>query len=318
MKILNISLLFLIFICFCSCVDNYYSNYTECPSCDNTSNTKDSSTTSNFSKVIFTAIVDEEITRASTTPLQTNRFAMIYTFVYKEDHVSTLNYTTQEAGVLSPISGTPLTLIDGEYEFYALSIGNQAEYPPTVTNFSTGFVSGLSNGIDYLSAQSVPEVISGNTSVALTFSHACTQLMVEIVSADATTIKINSIDSASITPPINTGNVLSLFTGVISPSSSISSTYLGMNISGDTCHQILLPLKYSSPLKMYFEVTINDETQSRSYTADIPLLNNTLSEGTSYLYEILLSENEVTFNNVTVKDWTEVNETGDPITPTGE
>lgn len=302
---------------FCSCVDNYYDNYRDCPTCPSGNNNNDTTSSKKESyRVIFTANVDEEAVRSSTTPLQQNRYAVIYSFIYQGDYISTTDYVTQQAGILTPVSGKSLTLINGKYEFYGLSIGNKSVYPPAVTDLSTGIVSGLSNGVDYLTTQSLPNTISGNTTIPLTFSHACTQIMVEVVSANATTITIDSIGSAQISQPTTNNNILSLFTGRISPSSSIQTSLTSMYISGDTCHQILLPLTYSSPLTMKFSAYINGETSARNYTASIPLPNNNLAAGSSYLYEIEITESTVTFNTVNVKNWTEVNETGTPIIPT--
>ena len=328
MKSNLISTYYLIIVIFlfllCSCVDNYYESSNTCQDCtgNGSSTSTDSDSTSGSKetyRVIFLANVDEEAVKSSsTTPLQQNRYVVIYTFVYKEDYVSTTDYVTQQAGILTPVSGNALTLVDGKYEFYGLSVGNKSIYPPSVTDLSTGIVSGLSNGIDYLTTQSLPNTISGNTTIDLTFSHACTQVMVKIIPEDTATIKIDSITSAQISQPTTSGNILSLYTGIISSSKSLQSSMISMFITGDTCHQILLPMALAGPLNMDFSVYLNGETAARSYSTNIPVVNSQLLAGSSYFYEIEIDESTVTFNTVNVKDWTEVNESGTPLNPTPE
>ena len=139
--------------------------------------------------------------------------------------------------------------------------------------------------------------------------------MVEVVSANATTITIDSIGSAQISQPTTNNNIFSLFTGRISPSSSIQTSLTSMYISGDTCHQILLPLTYSSPLTMKFSSYINGETSARNYTASIPLPTNNLASVSSYFYAIEITDSTFTFNTVHVKNCTDVNETVTPTIP---
>ena len=112
---------------FCSCVDNYYDNYRDCPTCPSGNNNNDTTSSKKESyRVIFTANVDEEAVRSSTTPLQQNRYAVIYSFIYLGDYISTTDYVTQQAGILTPVSGKSLTLINGKYEFYGLSIDRKS------------------------------------------------------------------------------------------------------------------------------------------------------------------------------------------------
>ncbi len=301
-----------------SCGDNHIINdiYVDYPFSNN-----DSTSISNGSKqtyrVSFTAMVDEVVTKTTnTTPLQASRYVTIYTFIYMNDYVTTKSYQTAQAGLLSPVDGDILSIPDGSYEFYALSVGNKPVYPPTVTDFSTGFATPLSNGIDYLSAQLTNESISGNTTIPLTFSHACSQIMIKIVPEDASLTTLDSITSATISAPSTTSLFLSLFTGRISQSRALSSTAETMYISGDTCHQILLPLTYTGDLTMNFSAIINGEKEARDYSVKIPLVDDTLAAGSSYLYEIFITSSSVNFNSVNVKDWTEVNETGTPISST--
>ena len=67
---------------------------------------------------------------------------------------------------------------------------------------------------------------------------------------------------------------------------------------------------------MNFSAIINGEKEARDYSVKIPLVDDTLAAGSSYLYEIFITSSSVNFNSVNVKDWTEVNETGTPISST--
>ena len=142
--------------------------------------------------------------------------------------------------------------------------------------------------------------------------------MVKIIPEDTATIKIDSITSAQISQPTTSGNILSLYTGIISSSKSLQSSMISMFITGDTCHQILLPMALAGPLNMDFSVYLNGETAARSYSTNIPVVNSQLLAGSSYFYEIEIDESTVTFNTVNVKNWTEVNESGTPLNPTPE
>ena len=296
------------------CVKNYYY---ECNGSSNGSSSGDGTTTSKKYSIRFRANVNSErvASRVGATALQKDRFVTVYTFQNMADDIATISYETLTSGVLSPVSGTGLSLPTGKYDFYALSIANQSTYPPTVSNFETGLVGGLSNGVDYLSCILEGQTVSGATSFDLNFNHAASQIIV-IIGSGASTTTVDSIYSASITPPSTTTEYIDLSTGVINPSHSLSATNMDMAITDSICQQILLPLSYSGSLSMDFQAYINGSSTPMSYTVGIPLINSQLAAGSSYTYKVLVNEDKVTIANATVNPWTEVNETGNPLTPT--
>ena len=91
---------------------------------------------------------------------------------------------------------------------------------------------------------------------------------------------------------------------------------MDMAITDSICQQILLPLSYSGSLSMDFQAYINGSSTPMSYTVGIPLINSQLAAGSSYTYKVFVNEDKVTIANATVNPWTEVNETGNPLTPT--
>ena len=296
-----------------SCVKNYYYE------CDGNNSSDNGTTTDKSYMVKFSALVNKvaSSTRTSTaTPLQQNRFVTVYSFQGQGDEVAETNYKTVQSGVLSPVNGD-LSLPVGTYDFYAMSIGNQATYPPTVSSLSTGIVNGLSNGIDYLSCVMTDNAISGPTTIDLTFNHIASQIIVTIESGSSTTT-VDSIYSATITPPAVTSSspVFSLFTGNMTRSTSLSTTPISMAITDSLCQQILLPLTYSGSLTMDFQAYVNGASSPMKYTVAIPLVNGALASKSSYVYKVVITEDTVSIATASVNPWTEVDETGSPLTPT--
>ena len=314
-SLFSIITLCLVAIMFClnSCVKNYYYE------CDTQGSSSSGTTTNKSYLVKFSALVNKvtSATRTSSaTPLQQNRFVTVYSFQEQGDEVAETNYKTVQSGVLSPVNGD-LSLPIGTYDFYSLSIGNQATYAPTITDFSTGIAHNLSNGIDYLTCVKESLAISGPTTIDLTFNHVASQVMVIIVSGSSTTT-IDSIYSATISAPAITSSspVIDLFTGVMTSSTSLSSTPIAMAITDSLCQQILLPLKYQGNLTMTFQAYVNGASSPMNYTVGIPLVNSALASGSSYEYKVVVTEDVVNVATASVNPWTEVNETGSPLTPT--
>ena len=78
---------------------------------------------------------------------------------------------------------------------------------------------------------------------------------------------------------------------------------------------IMLPVKSSSPMTLTLELMVNGESFSRTYTTPLTPPNNLLSAGNSYLFRAVINENSISFANVSVKEWTEVDESGNPLYP---
>ncbi len=293
-----------------SCTKNYYYDY-DCHS-NNSSNTGDKSYTIKFNALVNK--ISASTRTSSATALQANRYVTVYTFQGHGDEVAETDYKTVQSGILTPVDGD-LSLPVGTYDFYSLSIGNQDTYAAKVTDLETGIMEDLSNGLDYLTCVMENEAISGPTTMDLTFNHEASQVMVIIVSGSTTTT-VDSIYSATISQPNSSACILDLFTGFISPSTSLASTPIAMAITDSLCQQILLPLRYSGSLTMDFLAYINGGSTPMSYTVAIPLVNGNLASGSSYEYKVEVTEDKVSIATASVNPWTEVNETGTPLTPT--
>ena len=268
--------------------------------------------------VKFRAGTDTYVTKATgLSALQQNRYVEVYCYYNMDDFKDSVLYNTVRAGVLSPVSGNQLQVPPASYEFYAIGIANRVLTPPSFTNLEYGMSSNnLQNGIDYIGGYIVDQEVAQDMDLTLTMSHACAQIIVEVGSASES-ITVDSLSGVTITPPSTANSKFVLFTGLITPATTLSnSTPLAMNVNGTVCNQIVLPLSYSGDLTFTFTAYINGSTTGRQYSANIPLVNNKLASGSSYKYSIEIGESTVTFGNVVVTNWVEVDETGTPISPT--
>ena len=186
------------------------------------------------------------------------------------------NYVTSSPGVLTGNLGYKMYLSNAIYSFYAVSC-NSTSPAPTFTN---GLSEPLSNGVDYLWWHAVhQDIASSQINIPITYQHAATQVVVAIAGGE--NITLNKILSATITPP-KPGAIMDLSTGII------TST---------------------------LELMVNGESFSRTYTTPLTPPNNLLSAGNSYLFRAVINENSISFANVSVKEWTEVDESGNPLYP---
>lgn len=108
---------------------------------------------------------------------------------------------------------------------------------------------------------------------------------------------------------------MDLVTGTIPPATTLDSPDK-MGINGFLAQYIMLPLKISTPLSLTMDVMVNGENTLRTYTVDVPVPGGELKAGDSYLFNAIIDGNTVTFSSVNVKNWTEVDETGNPLYPT--
>ncbi len=286
-------------------------------SCNHNSGTNNNNNPSDSGSynIRFLADIDPVKRKSGTTLLQQNRYVTIYTYAQLNDFVNSISYKTSQAGFLTPIDGSEQKLVPGSYDFYAVGIANMPLPPPIFSDVESGIYRELNNGIDYIKASIRSQTINTNTILPLTMNHVCSQIIVNVASADAS-IKVDSLANATIEQPDASQVIMSLFTGTISSSSSLATEPISMNINDMSCHQILLPLKHSGALKMNFGAYINGSTTPNNYSVEIPIINANLSSGSSYVYSILVDRNQVVFNTVRINDWTEVDETGKPITAT--
>ena len=147
--------------------------------------------------------------------------------------------------------------------------------------------------------------------IPITYQHAATQVVVAIAGGE--NITLNKILSATITPP-KPGAIMDLSTGIITSEVSYDKA-ADMGINDFTVQYIMLPVKSSSPMTLTLELMVNGESFSRTYTTPLTPPNNLLSAGNSYLFRAVINENSISFANVSVKEWTEVDESGNPLYP---
>ena len=115
-----------------------------------------------------------------------------------------------------------------------------------------------------------------------------------------------------ITPPV-VGATMDLGTGVITPATAFGKADK-MGINGLTAQYIMLPIRHTAPMTLTLEISADNENSTRTYTTQIPLPDGELKAGNSYLFKAVINGNSVTL--ASVKDWTDVDETGKPLYPT--
>lgn len=217
-------------------------------------------------------------------------------------------YITTAPGVLSGSDGYKMYLGSGIYNFYAVS-DNFSRIPP---KFTAGKSESLFNGIDYLWWHNPEQdVASAQVHIPIVYLHAATQVVFEISEGEG--ITLDRLLSATITPP-QPGASMDLATGTIPPTSKYDRPDK-MGINGSLAQYIMLPLTTTDPMTLTIEVLVNDETASRTYSVSVPVPNGELKAGNSYLFSAVLEGNTVSFSDVSIKNWTEVDETGKPLYP---
>ena len=218
------------------------------------------------------------------------------------------NYITSSPGVLTGIQSYKMYLSNDIYSFYAVSC-NSSNPAPTFTN---GKSEALSNGVDYLWWHALhQDVTSSQVNIPITYQHVATQVVITITGGE--NITLNKVLSATITPT-KPGAFMDLSTGIISSEVSYDKP-ADMGINDFTVQYIMLPLKSSDPMALTMELMVNGESFSRTYNTTIIPPDNILAAGNSYLFRAVINENSVSFGNVSVKDWTDVDESGNPLYP---
>ena len=118
----------------------------------------------------------------------------------------------------------------------------------------------------------------------IVFQHVATQVVVDLSAGDG--IKLDSLISASILPP-TPGATLDIQTGIIESTYTYDTAPLTMGKNGFLTQAIVLPTKATHPMSLTLQILADGETTPRTYTVGIP-----------------------------IKDWTEVDESGNPLYPT--
>lgn len=155
------------------------------------------------------------------------------------------------------------------------------------------------------------DVSSAQINIPIVFQHACTQVVVEVSAGDG--IQLSRLLSATITPPVP-GASMTLSTGVIPPATSYDKPDK-MGINGFLAQYIMLPLQTNDPMTLTLEVETDGNNNSKTYSVQIPVPSGELKAGDSYLFSAVINGSSVSIPSVSVKDWTEVDETGNPLYP---
>ncbi len=268
--------------------------------------------------ITFNASVENRnlLTRAM-SPMEKGIQNRLFAYKYPAANLATISpmaeglYITSSPGILMGSDGYKMYLQNGIYDFYAVS-DNFSTVPPT---FTAGVSEPLYNGIDYLWWHS-PEhdVNSTQVNVPIVYLHAATQVVFQVTAG--TGLKLEKLVSAMITPP-QPGGRMNIGTGEIPPATTYG-TADKMGINGMLAQYIMLPLQTDTPLTLTLELLIEGETDSRDYEVKVPVPDGQLKAGNSYLFLTVIDENSVTFPSVSIKNWTEVDEEGNPLYPVQE
>lgn len=262
--------------------------------------------------VHFQAGVESENLLKSTSLLKQANQVYIYAY---NDTVKNLSgpaissglYEANSPGILTGTNNFHMYLPNNSYEFYAVS-NNNTTVPIT---FTAGTSQPLKNGIDYLWAKSETKVASQAADCSFTLNHRATQVLINLAPGNG--ITINKLVSATIAPSAE-GASMNLESGVITPATTLGSA-VNMGVANTNCQYTMLPLTYSGPIAVTFTVLVNGETAARTYTSAISAPTGQLSQGNSYLFKAIVNADDITFAEVYVNSWNNVDETGNPIYP---
>lgn len=262
--------------------------------------------------ITFHASIESRNMTRSLSPMRKGVTSAVYAFKSPVSSLETPTaqglYSTATVGILTGLQDYKMYLPNGVYYFYEIS-SNSSVTPP---RFINGRSEPLTNGVDYLWASNkLQDVTSTQVSMPILFEHSATQVVFKISAGDG--IKLDKLVSATITPAL-TGATMDMITGKITPSTSYAvPANMGMN--GFTAQYIMLPLKTDTPMTLTLQILADSENTPRTYSVDVPVPDGELQGGNSYVFSAVIDGNTVTFPNVEVLGWTEVDETGNPLYP---
>lgn len=218
-------------------------------------------------------------------------------------------YVTTSVGIMTGVRNYKMYLPNGTYTFYAVS-NNTYSAPP---QFIDGVSHPLVNGVDYLWANNkLQDVATQQVNIPIIYLHSATQVVFDI-SAEPS-LKLTKLVSATITPSA-AGGTMQLVNGDITPATTYDKTSTNMGINKFLTQYIMLPLKTNVPMQLVLNVLVNSETTPRTYSVDVPVPNGELKGGNSYVFSAILGENTVSFSDVNIARWTDIDETGKPLYP---
>lgn len=302
-----------IFVCAClllaACAKNETIIYGWLP--DNSSDNGNTQENAGALVSFSASLENRAITRAM-SPMSKGVLCQILAFKTEDNKLATPladgQYVTSSIGKLTGVKGYKMYLPDGVYNMYALS-NNSSVTPPAISN---GMTSPLQNGVDYLWWENIEQdITTSQIQVPIVFKHVAAQVVIDISAGES--MRVDSLVSASILPSAP-GGTLDLQFGIISPATTYTTTPFKMGRNGLRAQAIVLPINTTSPMTLNLELMVNGESASRNYTAGIPVPGK-LAGGFSYVFSAIINGNSISFPEVSIKDWTEVDETGNPIYP---
>lgn len=263
--------------------------------------------------VSFNASVESRNMTRSLTPMQKGvanlLFAFKSPFETLDDPTEEGLYVTTSVGIMTGVQDYKMYLPSGVYTFYAVSNNTYS----TPVQFTDGISHPLINGVDYLWANNkLQDITSRQVNIPIIYLHSATQVVFDITNDPS--LKLNKLVSATITPSAP-GARMQLINGDITPVTSYSTTPANMGINKFRTQYIMLPLETDAPMKLVLNVLVNDETTPRVYSVDVPVPDGKLAGGSSYVFSAILGENTVSFADVNIARWTDVDETGNPLYP---
>ena len=286
--------------------------------CDGThgnSYPQDTSGTLGNNLVNFHASVESMDMTKSMSPIPANTKVTIYAFHGStSDATSTAPmargiYVAQQAGTLSGTNGYKMQLSNGTFDFYAVSI-NSTDPAPT---FSNGILPSTKNGIDYLWWGTDNYDVNGaQVTVPIVLNHSATQVSFEIDAGEG--MVLQEIVSATISVP-KEGASMDLSNGIIEPATEYASQPAKMGINGMRLQYTMLPLKTDTPMSLELSIKLNYDPTPRSYKVEVPVPDGELDAGKSYRFKAIINADNITFPEVGITDWVDVDETGNPLYP---
>lgn len=263
--------------------------------------------------VTFSASIENRKVSRAMSPMPKGLVSEIYAYKATDRRLGTPFedglYVTSSAGMLTGARGYKMYLPNDTYNMYAVS-NNSTGVPPL---FTDGLSAPLKNGVDYLWWENLSQDITiSQIQVPVVFQHVATQVVIEISAGEG--LQLDSLVSATILPP-TPGQRLDLLTGIIEPAFDYDTTPVNMGTNGLLAQYIILPVQVDDPMALTLQVLADGEKIPRIYKASIPIAGK-LAGGFSYVYSAIIDGNSVSFPSVSIKDWTEIDETGNPLYPT--
>lgn len=262
--------------------------------------------------ITFSASLESRNVTRAMSPMPKGVISQIYSFKTTDSRLNTPFadglYITASAGMLTGVAGYKMYLNNGIYNMYAVST-NSLSNPPEVNN---GKTAPLRNGVDYLWWENIEQdITTSQVHVPVVFQHVAAQVVIDI--ASGTSLKLDSLITATILPP-TPGASLDLGTGIIEATSTYDTTPFNMGTNKFLAQAIVLPTTSTAPMALTLKVLANGETTPRTYTANIPIPGK-LAGGFSYVFSAIIDGNTISFSDASIKDWTPVDETGNPLYP---